>query len=56
MLIDYVEMPVLLCLLIFLINYSKHPFDELITAVMTFASTHFGVVRAVYYGLYDAVA
>lgn len=34
----------LLCLLIFLINYSKHLFDELITVVMTLTGTHFRIV------------
>lgn len=43
-------------LLIFLISYSKHLFDELVTAVMTLTSTNFGVVRTIYYRLYDTVA
>ena len=30
----------LLCLFIFLINNTKHPFDELVTAVMTLTSAH----------------
>jgi hypothetical protein len=31
-------------LLLFLINYPKHLFGQLIVAIMTLTSTHFGVV------------
>ena len=40
----------------FLINYPKHLFDQLVAAVMTLTSTHFGIVQAIYYGLNDTVA
>ena len=43
-------------LLIFLISYSKHLFDQLIAAIMALASTHFGIVRTICYCLDDTVA
>lgn len=43
-------------LLTFLIDNPKHLFDQLVAAVMTLTSTHFGIVRAIYYGLNDTVA
>jgi hypothetical protein len=43
-------------LLTFLIDNPKHLFDQLIAAVMTLTSTHFGIVRAIHNGLDDTVA
>jgi hypothetical protein len=38
-----------LLLLIFLINYSKHLFGQLIAAVVTLTCAYFGVVGGIYY-------
>jgi hypothetical protein len=46
----------LLQLLIFLVNYPKHLFGQLIAAVVTLTCTHFGNLRAIYYRLDDAIA
>jgi hypothetical protein len=46
----------LLQLLSFLVNYPKHPFGQLIAAVVTLTSTHFGNLRALYYRLNVAIA
>jgi hypothetical protein len=46
----------LLQLLIFLVNYPKHLFGQLIAAIMTLTITHFGNLRAIYYRLDDAIA
>lgn len=43
-------------LLLFLINYPKHLFGQLIVAIMTLTSTHFGNLRVIYYRLNDAIA
>jgi hypothetical protein len=46
----------LLQLLIFLVNYPKHLFGQLIAAVVTLTCTHFGNLRGIYYRLNDAIA
>jgi hypothetical protein len=43
-------------LLLFLINYPKHLFGQLIAAVVTLTNTHFGNLRVIYYRLNDAIA
>ncbi len=46
----------LLQLLIFLVNYSKHLFGQIIAAVVTLTCTHLGNLRAIYYCLNHAIA
>ena len=46
----------LLQLLVFLVNYPKHLFGQLIAAVVTLTCTHFGNLRALYYRLNAAIA
>jgi hypothetical protein len=46
----------LLQLLVFLVNYPKHLFGQLIAAVVTLTCTHFGNPRALYYRLNAAIA
>ena len=46
----------LLQLLIFLVNYPKHLFGQVIAAVVTLTCTHFGNLRAIYCCLDDAIA
>ncbi len=46
----------LLQLLVFLVNYPKHLFGQLIAAVVTLTCTHFANLRALYYRLNAAIA
>jgi ABC-type uncharacterized transport system permease subunit len=46
----------LLQLLIFLVNYPKHLFGQLIAALVTLTCTYFGNLRAIYYRLNDVIA
>jgi hypothetical protein len=46
----------LLLLLLFLINYSKHLLYHLVAAIMTLTSAHLGVVRTICYCLDNAIA
>jgi hypothetical protein len=47
---------ILLLVLLFLINYSKHFLYHLVAAIVTLTSTHLGVVRPIYWSLDHTIA